>query len=379
MKGNALKHAMEDVVVGCASAAIVGRAVGAVVSGLNAGSDYANGKIKQEEAVKQMKAGTAAGAIAGSATKFVDTGCQAAAKTLAAEGSLAGAACSRNAVMELVVAACTPLYVAVVLPGILDAVVATSMAVPMLLLGPLGWFLSFANMASGLVIVPLLHCAVRLAQYMLGELDDRNKYRNYIKEVEAAVSWAEKNRELLGSDGRLVLCGYSSGGHVASLYGLEQCAVPTGKRRFEAVVLVSGIYDLRTNWKGFKGVLSPVLNLLYGDRSSGGGSGGGFQYGLNYQATMSFHQFPIAGGSPAQTTGWSSVSSGAVLQAVLESKQQKDLDPDCTWWVLNAKKDGGSDGQLESLRGRCDQEMMEMVGMPLTDQSEPLFNADSLR
>lgn len=260
---------------------------------------------------------------------------------------------AQTRVMELALAACSPLYVvpglrflllasdicmlltskmdiwllllAVVLPGILDAVVATSLAVPMLLLGPVGWFLSFANMAAGLVIVPLLHCAVRLGQYMLGELEDRSNYRNYLKEVEAAVTWAEKHQALLGNDGRLVLCGYSSGGHVASLYGLEQCVVPTnGKRRFEAVVLVSGIYDLRTaSWEGVKRFLAPIHNMLYGDI--------------------------IAADSDAKRA---QVSPAAVLQ----TKQQKDLDPDCAWWVLNAKK--------------------ELMGLPIFE--EILFDSSTL-
>ncbi|CAK9098748.1 unnamed protein product [Durusdinium trenchii] len=255
-------------------------------------------------------------------------------------------------VMELALALCSPLYLvpglrflllasdismlltskkdlvllllAVVIPGIMDAVLATSLAVPMLLLGPLGWFMSIANMAAGLVIVPLLHCAVRLGQYLLGELDF-DRHRNYLHEVEATVAWAEENQSLLGSDGRLVLCGYSSGGHVASLYGLEQCAVPkNGKRRFEAVVLVSGIYDLRTDsWQGVKRFLAPIHNMLYGDI--------------------------LAADSDEKRANASPV-------AILQKKGQAELDAACTWWVLNAKK--------------------ELMGLPVLEKI--LFDSDGL-
>ncbi|CAE7427839.1 SDR1 [Symbiodinium sp. CCMP2592] len=157
------------------------------------------------------------------------------------------------------------LLVVVVLPGLMDAVLATSLAVPMLLLGPLGWLITALNMIGGLVLVPALHFAFRTGQYLMGELDLSGEgRRDYLKEVEAAVSWAEENAKALKSDGRLVLCGYSSGGHVAALYGLEHCAAAKkGRGRFEAVVLVSGIYDLRTNWKDARRFLAPVMNLIF--------------------------------------------------------------------------------------------------------------------
>ncbi|CAE7034394.1 unnamed protein product [Symbiodinium microadriaticum] len=125
--------------------------------------------------------------------------------------------------------------------------------------------------------------------------------------VEAAVSWAEENTKALKSDGRLVLCGYSSGGHVAALYGLENCAAAkNGPGRFEAVVLVSGIYDLRTNWADARRFLAPVMNLIYKDI-----------LGADTEAKR-------AAASPA---------------AVVQSSQQKALDGDCTWWILNARKE----------------------------------------
>eukprot|EP00439_Symbiodinium_sp_Y106_P077727 s896_g16.t1 len=190
----------------------------------------------------------------------------------------------------------------------MDAVLATSLAVPMLLLGPLGWLITALNMIGGLVLVPALHFAFRTGQYLMGELDLSGEgRRDYLKEVEAAVSWAEENTKALKSDGRLVLCGYSSGGHVAALYGLEHCAAAKkGRGRFEAVVLVSGIYDLRTNWEDARRFLAPVMNLIFKDI-----------LGADSEAKR-------AAVSPA---------------AVVQSSQQKALDGDCTWWILNARKE----------------------------------------
>ena len=119
------------------------------------------------------------------------------------------------------------------------------------------------------------------------------------------VAEAEENQKLLGSDGRLVLCGYSSGGHVASLYGAEHCA--EGASKFCAVVLVSGIYDLRTEgWQGLKGWLRPLFELVYRD-----------VLGLESSAQR----------------------AEASTAAVLASKRQKALEKSCVWWVLNAKKE----------------------------------------
>ena len=197
------------------------------------------------------------------------------------------------------------LLVVVALPGLVDAVLAASLAVPMLLLGPLGWLFTALFMIGGLVLVPALHFAFRMGQYLMGELDlTGESRRNYFKEVEAAVSWSEENASVLKSDGRLVLCGYSSGGHVAALYGLETCAAATG--RFEAVVLVSGIYDLRTKWEDARRFLAPVMNLIFKDI-----------LGADTDAKR-------AAASPA---------------AVVQSSQQKALDSNCTWWILNARKE----------------------------------------
>ena len=188
---------------------------------------------------------------------------------------------------------------------LVDAVLAASLAVPMLLLGPLGWLFTALFMIGGLVLVPALHFAFRMGQYLMGELDlTGESRRNYFKEVEAAVSWSEENASVLKSDGRLVLCGYSSGGHVAALYGLETCAAATG--RFEAVVLVSGIYDLRTKWEDARRFLAPVMNLIFKDI-----------LGADTDAKR-------AAASPA---------------AVVQSSQQKALDSNCTWWILNARKE----------------------------------------
>merc|ERR1712216_574641 len=75
------------------------------------------------------------------------------------------------------------------------------------------------------------------------------------------VAWMAHHKELLGSDGRLVLCGYSSGGHCASLHALSKDAP-----KYEAVVLISGLFSLRTDtWTGGKLLLKPVFNLLFGD------------------------------------------------------------------------------------------------------------------
>ncbi|CAE7765626.1 unnamed protein product [Symbiodinium sp. CCMP2456] len=200
------------------------------------------------------------------------------------------------------------MLVAVVLPGLVDAVLAASLAVPMLLMGPLGWLFTALFMIGGLVLVPALHFAFRMGQYLMGELDLTGEgRRDYLKEVEAAVSWAEENASALKSDGRLVLCGYSSGGHVAALYGLETCVAAKDGRarsRFEAVVLVSGIYDLRTKWEDMRRFLAPAMNLIFKDI-----------LGADTEARR-------AAASPA---------------AVVQSPQQKALDSNCTWWILNAR------------------------------------------
>merc|ERR1712218_79512 len=64
-----------------------------------------------------------------------------------------------------------------------------------------------------------------------------------------------------GSTGRLVLCGYSSGAHCASLYAMSEKA-----SEFESVLLISGIYDIHTDaWTGWMSYLAPVINVLLKD------------------------------------------------------------------------------------------------------------------
>mmetsp|Transcript_96122 Transcript_96122/g.276828 ORF Transcript_96122/g.276828 Transcript_96122/m.276828 type:complete len:300 (-) Transcript_96122:126-1025(-) len=112
----------------------------------------------------------------------------------------------------------------------------------------------------GVFALPAMHLLIRLAQWASGAL--AADHRSHQKEIAAAVSWAQRNQGLLGSDGRLVLCGYSSGGHCAALYGITP-----GAPRFEAVVLISGIYGLRTHaWTGArKLLLAPLCDMLYRD------------------------------------------------------------------------------------------------------------------
>lgn len=110
------------------------------------------------------------------------------------------------------------------------------------------------------VMLLAAHMLVRGVQSALNSYPGP-KPRNYMKEVAAAVAWAQQNQSSLGSDGRLVLCGYSSGGHVASLYGLSE-----GAPEFSAVVLVSGIYSLQTDtWTGCRRCLAPIFNLMFKD------------------------------------------------------------------------------------------------------------------
>ncbi|CAK0871248.1 unnamed protein product, partial [Prorocentrum cordatum] len=117
-----------------------------------------------------------------------------------------------------------------------------------------------------------------------------------------------RSRELLGSDGRLVLCGYSSGGHVAALLALAQCeAGRKGGPRFDAVVLISGLYDLRTETlKGPARVVAPALNFVYRGI-------------LGLAGERERHE-----ASPA---------------ALVRSGQQGRLDAGCPWWVLSARRE----------------------------------------
>jgi len=112
----------------------------------------------------------------------------------------------------------------------------------------------------GGLALPACHLLLRAVQGLRGALPGP-KHRDHQREIAAAVAWAQGNQKLLNSDGRLVLCGYSSGGHCASMYALSSKAP-----RFEAVVLISGIYGLRTDtWSGFRRLLAPVFNMLYAD------------------------------------------------------------------------------------------------------------------
>jgi len=111
-----------------------------------------------------------------------------------------------------------------------------------------------------LLALPLLHLCVRLGQWLRGDMP-WPKHRDALNEVSAASTWAQGNQKFLRSDGRLVLCGYSSGGHCASLHVLSE-----ESPRYESVVLVSGLYNLRTeSWTGFRRFLAPVFNMIYKD------------------------------------------------------------------------------------------------------------------
>jgi len=110
--------------------------------------------------------------------------------------------------------------------------------------------------------LPVAHLATRNLQWVRGTVPGPPR-RNYFTEIAAAVEWTQSKQEFLGSDGRLVLCGYSSGGHCASLYAACWDKVP----KFEAVVLISGIYNVHTDaWTGWiRNLLKPVFNVVYGD------------------------------------------------------------------------------------------------------------------
>jgi len=113
---------------------------------------------------------------------------------------------------------------------------------------------------AGLFALPLLHFAIRTLQKLRGGTP-WPKHINIVHEVTAAVQWAQSNQEMMGSNGKLVLCGYSSGAHCAALYRLS-ADVPA----FTAVVLISGIYSLRTHaWTGKRRIFAPIFNMIYLD------------------------------------------------------------------------------------------------------------------
>lgn len=108
--------------------------------------------------------------------------------------------------------------------------------------------------------LPCFHLATRAVQWLRGAFLGPSP-RPHQKDIAATVAWTRENQALLGSDGRLVLCGYSSGGHCAALFGLSP-----ESPRFEAVVLISGIYSLRTDvWSGMRRWLAPAFNMLFQD------------------------------------------------------------------------------------------------------------------
>lgn len=134
------------------------------------------------------------------------------------------------------------------------------MSLPLVIFGPLLSLITIPFFLFGFLVVPGLHILFRLMQWVESSIP-APKPRNYISEMAAAVAWTQKQSTFLGSDGRMVLCGYSSGGHVAAMYGLSKEAP-----QFDAVVLISGIFDLRTDsWTGLKSWLAPVFNTLYRD------------------------------------------------------------------------------------------------------------------
>jgi len=108
--------------------------------------------------------------------------------------------------------------------------------------------------------LPFAHLATRNLQWIRGSVPGPPR-RDHQADIAAAVAWTQENKELLGSDGRLVLAGYSSGGHCAALFGVAEKAP-----KFEAVVLISGIYSVMTDaWVGGRRLLAPLFNIIYGD------------------------------------------------------------------------------------------------------------------
>jgi acetyl esterase/lipase len=107
---------------------------------------------------------------------------------------------------------------------------------------------------------PFIHLAMRAFQWWQGGIPFP-KHRSALREVEATRKWAKENKDLLRSNGELVLCGYSSGGHCASLHAFQK-----ESPCYSHVVLISGIYDLRTAaWTGMRRYLAPLYNMVYSD------------------------------------------------------------------------------------------------------------------
>lgn len=115
----------------------------------------------------------------------------------------------------------------------------------------------------GFFTLPVVHLSIRCIQWLRGAIPGPPR-QDHQKDIAAAVAWAEKSKELMGSSGKLVLCGYSSGGHCAALYGVSPKV--SKSEAFEAVVLISGIYGIRSHtWQGWRRLVAPVFNVLYGD------------------------------------------------------------------------------------------------------------------
>mmetsp|Transcript_89147 Transcript_89147/g.186285 ORF Transcript_89147/g.186285 Transcript_89147/m.186285 type:complete len:344 (+) Transcript_89147:79-1110(+) len=112
----------------------------------------------------------------------------------------------------------------------------------------------------GLAAAPLAHLLIRLLQWYRGAIPGP-KRRDHQREIAAAVEWAKQRKDLLRSNDDIVLCGYSSGGHCASLFAGSKSAP-----KLKAVLLVSGLYGLRTHaWTGARKLLAPLFNLLFLD------------------------------------------------------------------------------------------------------------------
>jgi len=92
---------------------------------------------------------------------------------------------------------------------------------------------------AGLLSVPTIWALIRVSQKLRGQLECAPA--DPLVDMQAAVAWTQAQKELLGSDGRLVVAGYSSGGHVAAHYLLSKCPKPI----FEVSVLISALLALR--------------------------------------------------------------------------------------------------------------------------------------
>lgn len=109
-------------------------------------------------------------------------------------------------------------------------------------------------------LLPCVHLLTRAIQWLRGTIPGPPR-RDHQAEIAATVMWMREKSKFLASNGDLVLCGYSSGGHCASLFG-----VSTEAPNFEAVVLISGIYGLQTDrWSGFRCLLAPLFNTIFED------------------------------------------------------------------------------------------------------------------